>query len=66
MATVPNIVTGRVTNSQRHTPNWLKAVYAALAALIVIVTVSLIFAPSSDSLPPCKSEESTGCYVESR
>ena len=33
------------TGQGRVTPNWLKALYAILAALVIIVTVSVIFAP---------------------
>ena len=43
--TKPNIVTGRVTNHARRTPNWLKALYAVLFTLIAIVALSLTLAP---------------------
>lgn len=65
MTTVPNIISGTVThraNSQRKTPSWLKAIYATLAALAVVVTVAVIFAPSGDALKPCKYEGATHCY----
>ena len=68
MSTVPNIVTGRVTNrtnSQRRTPNWLKVTYAFLLAVVAIVGLSLIFGPKGDALPACKFEDGSGqsvCY----
>lgn len=65
MSTVPNIVSGTVTrraNSQRRTPSWLRVVYAFIVGVIALVTVSLIFAPSGDSLKPCKYEGATHCY----
>ncbi|MFD4474682.1 hypothetical protein ACFWPU_00995 [Streptomyces sp. NPDC058471] len=62
----PNIVHGRVTrhatNSQRRTPNWLKAVYAVVAAFVVIMAVAMIVGqPEPDagrhSIPLCKTED---------
>lgn len=67
ITTTPNIITGTVARHARsrpRTPNWLKAVYAFIAGLIIIVTMSLALAPSggSESLPPCEYEDSTSCY----
>lgn len=67
MRTIPGTVTHTVTDtprriSRRGTPNWLKAVYAVVAGIVAIVALSLTLGPASDSLPPCKSEDSTSCY----
>lgn len=65
-----NIVSGRVSRharSDRHIPNWLKAVYASVAALVVTVALSLMFAPEHirGEIPACKNEDGSGqtsCY----
>lgn len=67
MRTIPGIVTHTVTdaphrNRQNRVPNWLKAVYAVVAGIVVIVALSLTLGPAGDSLPPCKSEDGTHCY----
>lgn len=63
---IPNVITGVVTRRARvrHTPNWLKAVYAVLFTLFAIIVVSLLFGtPAGDVLKPCKSESDTSaCY----
>lgn len=64
MRTIPgSVVYAMNTARERHrTPNWVKVVYALVIGMVAIVALSLAFAPSSDSLPPCKSEDSTSCY----
>jgi len=58
-----NIVSGRITNrvhDARNTPNWLKAIYAVLGALVVIVALSLAWAPSASpsyNIPECEVED---------
>lgn len=72
ITTTPNIISGHVTNranSQRRTPNWLKAVYAVVAGLIVIVGLSLVLAPDSSAdhskstIPACAEEDGSGQAV---
>jgi len=61
-----NIISGRVTrraNSERHTPNWLKTIYATLLAIVALVVVTSLFGtPAGDTLKPCKHEDSVNCY----
>ena len=66
---VPNIISGTVTrsgNHVRHTPNWLKALYAVLIALVGLVAVTLLLStntPAGESLKPCKTESQvSACY----
>lgn len=60
---VPNIISGRVTNrsnSQRRTPNWLKALYAVIFGLFAIVAISVALAPAQEakpSIPVCELED---------
>jgi hypothetical protein len=66
----PNIVSGTVTrrsNSQQRTPNWLKAVYAFTASLVLITVAALLFTPDhiAGEIPPCEYEDGAGqvsCY----
>ena len=66
MSAVPNIISGTVRRTarvERVTPNWLRAVYALLGTVTVIVMISMIFQPASgDTLKPCKYEGATHCY----
>jgi hypothetical protein len=61
--TPPTAPAGARHRSQR-TPNWLRAFYATLAAILVVVALAVAFAPSTprDALPRCKSETDTHCY----
>lgn len=57
----------RNANTPKNTPNWLKAVYAFLAAVVILAGLGMAFAPSksdgSGVLEPCKSEsQTTACY----
>jgi hypothetical protein len=51
--------TPRRRRHARTTPNWLKVVYLAVGAFLVIVTLALILAPSksSTSIPACEVED---------
>jgi hypothetical protein len=63
-----NLISGNVTRRARqeggNTPNWLKAVYALLATIVILAALGMAFGSTSggDSLKPCKSEDSTHCY----
>jgi hypothetical protein len=67
--TVPNIISGHVTrsaNSPRKTPNWLKAIYAAIFGVITIIALALTLAPTQEaqqSIPACKQEDGIGQQV---
>jgi hypothetical protein len=56
----------RPVNRRNGTPNWLKALYATLAAVVVLAGLGIAFAPSKSDgtvLEPCKSEsQTTACY----
>lgn len=46
MNVIPGIVTNSTTstpNSRHCTPNWLKALYAVLATLVIITLISALF-----------------------
>lgn len=56
-----------ITNQRQPRPNWLKAVYAFLAAVVAIIALSLCFAatqhPASSAVPNCQLEDG---YTESK
>ncbi|GGR51911.1 hypothetical protein [Streptomyces roseolus] len=63
MRVISGAVTHNVTQSRRHnhnTPHWLKAVYAVIVGIVVIVALSLMFAPSGGTLPACEWEDGSG------